>query len=175
MGSPRDKSTLWCWKGSGLSAGDGGRWRHYWALIGDSNSRDISEDNEVLPRRVSYSGLRMSHGIFEGEKATSFHSNHSRKQTVQLWGKFKERVINELVPQVWGEHRESTSNSEALSRLQELIPAQIQEPSCLPHLTHTLTLISPQNCHAFEILAVVRCLKPIFFFSFLYSYFIKRL
>ena len=69
------------------------------ALIGDSNSRDISE-NEVLQRRVSYSSLRMSHGTFEGEKATSFHLNHCRKQTVQLWGKFKEHVINELVPQV---------------------------------------------------------------------------
>lgn len=175
MGSPCDKSTLWCWKGSGLSAGDGGRWRHYWALIGDSNSRGISEDNEVLPRRVSYSGLRMSHGTFEGKKDNLFSFKPQQKADSPAMGKFKERVINELVPQVWSEHREFTSNSEALSRLQELIPAQIQEPSRLPHLTHTLTLISPQNCHAFEILAVVRCLNPIFFFSFLYSYFIKRL
>lgn len=41
------------------------------ALVGDSNSRDILEDSEVLPRRVRYSSLRMSHGTFEGEKATS--------------------------------------------------------------------------------------------------------
>lgn len=161
MGSPCDKSTLWCWKGNGLGAGDGGRWRrHSWALVGDSNSRDISEDNEV------FSSLRMSHGTFGGEKATSFHSNHSRKQTVQLWGKFKKHVINELVPQVWGEHRESTSNSKALSQLQELIPAQIQEPSCLLHLTHTLTLISPQNCYAFWNLSRWKMFKTSLFLFF---------
>lgn len=86
------------------------------SLVGNHNAQGMGHLRGQLGlTKESYSSLRISHGRFMREKTASLSFKSQQKVDGPPMGELKVHMINELLSQARPKHRESGSNSKAMS------------------------------------------------------------